>query len=315
VPTPTEKRILQERRARKSGDILVPILEKLLEVECIPEDEDDFAFLDMLMRVRSMPRSKGVFSPSMLGSCVRQAYFSKRGEEKHLSVSPQANGYFLHGNFVHFKWQFAMWKAMRAGMLELVMVPADDLDIRHGMFFNGERPGVEVRIINGDFGGTIDVLVRIMGKVYVVDFKGINLIDFQRTVKRGAPVSYRRQIVGYGQNVNDAGFLSEKIEACLLVSECKAGPVGGRGSPLALHETLVPIDEHLGDVQRRLRTLRWFDHRNEVPKPECVSTTQMKYQECPFSRFCREEVSAIQREREGRARERKRDWKVARNSG
>jgi hypothetical protein len=277
VPTPTEKRILQERRARKSGDILVPILEKLLEVECIPEDEDDFAFLDMLMRVRSMPRSKGVFSPSMLGSCVRQAYFSKRGEEKHLSVSPQANGYFLHGNFVHFKWQFAMWKAMRAGMLELVMVPADDLDIRHGMFFNGERPGVEVRIINGDFGGTIDVLVRIMGKVYVVDFKGINLIDFQR--------------------------------------ECKAGPVGGRGSPLALHETLVPIDEHLGDVQRRLRTLRWFDHRNEVPKPECVSTTQMKYQECPFSRFCREEVSAIQREREGRARERKRDWKVARNSG
>src|SRR3954471_23062977 len=117
--------------------VLVPILEELLERECIPEDEEDFAFMDILIRARALPRKKGVFSPSMLGSCIRQAYFAKRGTEKHESISTQRNGYFLKGNFTHFQWQFAMWKAHRAGMLEIVTVEDPYL---------GKRLAVEVRV-------------------------------------------------------------------------------------------------------------------------------------------------------------------------
>lgn len=341
MPTQTEKRILQERRAKKTGNILVPILEKTLEHEVLPESIEDFRFLDMLVKARALPRRKGVFSPSMLGSCVRQAYFAKRGTEKHMAANPQTNGYFLHGNFIHLKWQFALWRAHQLGLLQLVPVPIEqELAILREMFLSGTedhsdrdfvlwsdaldfygdgtRPGVEVRVVvDEDFGGTVDGLVRVPPfkrntKVHVVDFKGINVIDFQRTIKRGAKRSYRVQIVGYGDNVNRSE-LPYEVEDCLLVSENKAGPTNSSSSsPIALHETRVTIQEHLPEVKRRLKTLRWYDTRDEVPEPECVSTTHMAYQECPFNRFCREEVKAIQRERQARKANQPRDWKVAR---
>lgn len=321
MPTPTEKRILQERRAKRSGDLLVPILEEMLENEVIPETPEDFRFMDMLVRARAIPREKGVFSPSMLGSCIRQAYFSKRGVEKHVSANPTMNGYFLKGNFVHLQWQFAMWRAHTLGLIELVSVPItrelvilDGLcqfghleDKEHAKWsdalnFNGDctRPAVEVRVFGkeADFGGTIDVLFRFPGQrlVHVLDFKGINLIEFQRQVKKGAKRQYRVQIVGYGDIVNESQLIDEEVADAILVSECKAGPISGSGSPIALHETFVNLSEHIGEVRSRLKTLRWYDGRNELPPPACKNTTLMQFQECPFNRFCRDEVKAVQRE-------------------
>lgn len=333
MPTSTEKALIRQRRAKERG-ILVPILEELLEYECIPEDAEDFRFMEMLVKARALPRRKGVFSPSMLGSCMRQAYFAKRNVEKHRAPNTRANGYFLKGNFIHFQWQFAMWKAHRAGKLELVSVPIehelaillemreegmslDDYDAWAGalnFYGNGTRPGVEVRVIEDDFGGTVDVLPRIAKKVYVVDFKGINLIDFQRQLKKGAPPKYRKQIVGYCKRVVDV--LGLEVEGGLLVSENKAGPDNSASaSPLALHETFVPIEKYAGEVAKRLRTLNWHDDKNEVPPPECVSTAHMQYQECAFSRFCRVEVKAIQKEREARARKASPAWRVSRSRG
>ena len=307
MPTPTERRIIGKRRTSSSGAILIPILEKLLELPIEVETEEDFRFMEMLIRARAVPRAGGVFSPSMLGACVRQAFFSKKGVEKLAARSPQTNGYFLHGNFIHLKWQFALWKAQVSKMIAISPVPATrELDF----YGDGTRPGVEVRVIRDDFGGTIDAIVTLERRNYIVDFKGINLIDFQRTVKNGAPLAYRRQIVGYGMIAREA--LSLKLDGCLLISECKAGPTGGRGNPIALHETFVPIDEYSGDVERRLRTLRWFDAKDERPPPECVSTIHMGFQECPYNRFCREEVREIQRERERRQAKSPRDWKPAR---
>jgi hypothetical protein len=309
MPTPTERRIAHKKRNQESGALLVPILEKLLERECIPEDDEDFGFLDMLVRVRAQERAKGVFSPSMLGSCLRQAWFSKRGEEKLLAHSPQTNGYFLTGNFIHFKWQFAIWKAHRAGLLSLYYVDAGELATEEMLL----RPAVEVRVIDGTFGGTIDVIVvleTLQGKPRVVDFKGVNLIDWQRTVKNGAPLAYRRQIVGYSDLAERA--LGVEFGDPILISECKAGPVSGIPSPLALHETIVSRDEWRGDVKRRLKTLRWYDDRDEMPPPECVSTRHMSFQECPFSRHCREEVRERQREHEAQLAARAANLRVAR---
>lgn len=312
MPTPTERRIIEERKAAKRGDLLIPVLEKLMEHEVIPEDEEDFLFMDMLVRARAQKRQKGVFSPSQLGTCTRQAYFGKRGEEKHLIESPRANGYFLTGNYTHFKWQFACWKAHRAGLLELVTIKdASGLTLALPGYKVGERPAVEVRVVDDDVGGTIDVIVQLLGRpgATVVDFKGINLIDFQRTMKNGSPVAYRRQLVGYADLAN--AKLPINITEALLVSECKAGPFSS-GQPMGLHETLVPLDEYRGEVKRRLRTLRWYDARDEIPEIECVSTKHMQYQECPFNRFCREEVVARQRILAGRAEKSRGPVKIAR---
>lgn len=324
MSTPTERALLARRKAAKTGDVLVPILELLLENEVIPETPQHFSFMDMLVRARALPRRKGVFSPSMLGSCMRQAWLAKRGTEKHLSADSQRNGYFLKGNFVHLQWQFAFWKAHEQRLLKLVPVSiAHELEILDEMvaagkmlpdlrdpyaralnfYGNGTRPGVEVRVVDGDFGGTADVIAEIPvgAKARVIDIKGINLVDFQRTVKRGAKQEYRRQVVGYADNVNTV--LGLGIEECIILSECKAGPLPGRGSPIALHETLVRVEDYHGEMARRLRTLRYHDHTDEMPAIECVSTRHMGYQECAFGgRFCYDEVLAVQRQREAAQR-------------
>lgn len=307
MSTPTERRIVGKRRTLQTGAVLVPILEELLEKPVEIEDELDFRYMDMLVRARAVPRLGGVYSPSMLGDCIRKSYFSQKKEDRVPMMSPQTHGYFLHGNFIHLKWQFALWKAHRAKKITLAPVPA-----RGVLDFTGDgtRPAVEVRVKDGDFGGTIDAIIYIGRKKYIVDFKGVNLIDFQRTVKRGVKVEYRRQLVGYGMIAEKV--LNLDLAGCLLISECKAGPTGGRGNPIALHETFVPIEDHRGDVERRLRTLRWFSAKEETPPPECVSTIHMGFQECPFSGHCREEVRTIQRQRESRAAVEPRDWKPSR---
>jgi len=330
--------LIARRKAAGSGAVLVPLLERLLEHEVIPEDEEDFRFMDMLVRARALPRRKGVFSPSMLGSCMRQAYLSKRGETKLIAPDSQRNGYFLNGNFVHFKLQFAMWKAHRASLLELASVPiGGEVDIVMQLVIDGHvseqegrrwmdalnfygdatRPGVEVRVVDGDWGGTIDVLANLPTEVppeidaagdfyqygsYVIDFKGLRLDDYMKTVRRGASPEYRKQIVGYAGIANKVLALDPPVTECLLVCECKAGPVSGVGSPIALHETLVPVAEFDGEVQRRLRTLRHYDRKDDLPAIECVSTQHMGFQGCPFNARCRDEVLAVQRERERKAR-------------
>ena len=286
----------------------MPILERLLEDEVRVETEDDYRFIEMLLRARALPRRKGVFSPSMLASCKRQVIFSKRGVEKIQPRDPQTNGYFFNGDWVHAKWQFALWKAHQAGFLELVRVPAErrDLAWETGDAELGPwRWAVEVRVVDGDYGGTIDAIVEVSPEgrareTFIVNFKGIVQYDFMRTIKNGVKREYRQQIVGYGKLANSV--LGLDIEDCLLISENKGGPING-GSPIALHETRVPIAEHEGEVARRLRTLRHYDAKDETPAAECVSTQHMSFQGCPFSRFCRDEVLVVQREREKKARE------------
>jgi hypothetical protein len=283
--TALEKRIVEERRAK---GVLVPLLEMLLEQYQCVEDEEDQWFMIELMKARAKEREKGVFSPSMLSSCLRQSYFAKTQVEKRLPAMPRTNGYFVDGDFRHYKWQFLLWKLHRAGKLILL--------------------GCEVRVYhpNGDFAGTIDALVEIDGKLYVVDFKGMNVSDFQKLERYGTQVKHRVQIVGYGLILELSQtaegfmgtFLGLKIEGCLLVGENKGGP-SQSGSPLGLHEDFVPIPRYKSEVKRLMHKLRRYVDAEEIPEPACTSTRIKQYQECPFKYRCREEVERIQREREG----------------
>ena len=289
MATTTEKRIAQRRKAR---GILVPILEDLLERMCEVEDEDDIGFMVDLMRARMEPRAKGVFSPSMLSSCMRQAYFVKVGQEKRPALSPSSNGFFLDGDFRHYKWQFALWKAHRAGLLTLL--------------------GVEVRVHSaaGDFVGTIDAIVSINGRIYIVDFKGMNVRSFQKFVNDGITLGHGIQITGYGMIYTTNEDFVKHLEGGLLIGESKGGPLQS-GSPIALHEQFVPIPQFKAKVKKRLATLRRFVDNEEIPPPACVSTRHKEYQECPFAWFCRKEVLAVQRERERAARSNPSEQKVA----
>jgi hypothetical protein len=302
--TATEKRIIE---ARKAKGVLVPILQETLEREVRVEDEQDQWFMLELMKARAQPREKGVFSPSMLGSCMRQAYFAKTGMTKHPATSSRSNYYFLDGDFRHYKWQFVLWKAHRAGLLTLL--------------------GVEVRIHHpsGDFAGTLDGLVMFNdGKHTIPDFKGMHVRAFQEFEMYGAPINYKVQLVGYGEILNQNGGFYEgfmgyggggiQIDDVVLIGENKGGPGQRSDNQIALREEVIPLRKGRSAVKRRLHALRGYVEREEVPPPACYSVRLKQFEECPFAPNCREEVKAIQASREKTVKPRRKKLSVRRSS-
>src|SRR4051812_21371676 len=102
MTTATNKFLKQRIQSRRTGNVLVPILEELLELperEWRVEDAEDRRYMDYLFQARAQAREKGVFSPSMLGSCQRQAYLAQQQTEKREVPNPRRNGFFIEGDF------------------------------------------------------------------------------------------------------------------------------------------------------------------------------------------------------------------------
>lgn len=272
-PTPSEVSIKRSLRAK---GVLVPLLEDLLRDPVEPEDEEDFQFLDQLVRARGRKRKSGIYSPSMLASCVRQVYFVKQGEKQKRAKNKRTHGFFLNGNFIHFKWQFALWKLHRAGKLELL--------------------GVEVFVQSkkGDWGGTLDAIVRINGAVYIVDIKGRETNAFLKILAEGGPLQYHVQITGYAMLTSEIGH--GEIPKAIMLYENKNGPARVRNaSPIALHEEIVEVDKYRKTVSSRLERLRDYERREEIPPIECETTSSQKFLECPFFHICRGEIERYER--------------------
>jgi hypothetical protein len=132
-------------------------------------------------------RQKEVFSPSALGSCLRHVYLRRHHVELDIPFrrpfKPDANFYFLNGNFLHVKWQYVMHK-----MEQKINDPA--------IF---KVHGFEVPVLSKwkDHGGTIDAIVEIHGEPYLIDMKGLNVRSTMQVLHGDAPISYVIQLTDY----------------------------------------------------------------------------------------------------------------------
>ena len=112
-----------------------------------------------------------MFSPSGLASCLRRVYLSKNWKELGLTrvelPAIEPHYYFFTGDFIHLKWQFALYKL--------------SLLIPDFWLIECELP---VMSKHRDHGGTLDVLVLYKGEAFIVDVKGLNVEDFMATRKR-----------------------------------------------------------------------------------------------------------------------------------
>jgi hypothetical protein len=276
--TLTEEAIKNRRRTVESGAVLLPLFEELLRRPIKIEDDADVNFLTELARKQTRPRAKGVYSPSSLGSCLRQAYFSKTGKQAFPVERPVVNTYFSYGDFTHLKLQFWLHKLQREGKLELI--------------------DVELRVANrsGDFAGTIDAVVKINGVIYIIDFKGWNTMLFMSLVRNGLSEKEKQQIVGYAILLNSTDTFHFVVNDCLLVAEHKGGPIQGR-APFGFYEQHVYVSDAKEDVKRRIGRLRWHEEEDQVPDPECTSTKASQFCECVFNPHCKAEVRGIERHR------------------
>lgn len=288
MPTKTKTEQLIRHKRRRSG-LIVPLLEDLFQKPVEIEDAEDIAFLvDVLTSqiARANARvEKPLFSPSQLASCLRYVYLLKHhrelGIDRLKSTRVEPHFYFFNGNFLHLKWQFALWKLHRALPNEVFALHA-----------------VEIPIISkrGDHGGTVDGLCSVHGEPLIVDFKGLNVRAFTNIARGNLPVDYALQIGDYGMLYNSMVKNGKsELTRGLLIAENKGGP--DPKHLIALHEAEVEISVQLPEVRRRLKELRKHGEENTLPPPECQSTASIQFQSCPFRKFCREEVKEIQRQR------------------
>lgn len=285
--TQIEKRI---RHQRKRKGILVPLIEDFMTRPVNIESQADADWIHaltetMIEREERRRLDEKVFSPSALSECLRYIYFAKNFKElgipKVFTSRVEPNFYFLTGNFLHIKWQFALYKLDKI---------TDDDDFK--------LIAVEYQVISkhGDHGGTIDVLCEVDREPLIVDFKGLNVRDWGRIARNEIPHAYRIQCADYGMLYNASKERpTGKVKRTLLIAENKGGPTNDY--PAALTESEINVRENLPEVRARLEVLRTHEKENTIPQAECVSTHTVQFLGCPFRKYCKEEVQAIERER------------------
>jgi hypothetical protein len=286
--TKTEQLI---RHKRKRSGVLVPLLEDLFQRPVEIESDEDVEWITTLLRrmvERQQARTSApLFSPSQLAQCLRYVYLLKHHRElgisKTSSVRVEPHFYFFTGNFLHLKWQFALYK-----LEEYVNDP--EIFTLHG---------VEVPIVSKhrDHGGTVDALCSVYKEPVIVDFKGLNVRAFGEITRGFVPPQYASQLSNYAMLYNAAirNGDSPKISRGLLVSENKGGP--DPKHLIALHEIEIPVQTHLPEVRRRLKELRSHGKTDSIPPPECQTTKGIQYLGCPFRKFCKEEIREIESRR------------------
>lgn len=224
-----------------------------------------------------------VFSPSSLSACLRQVYFFKNHEELGIQWSflprMEPNFFFLHGNFLHVKWQYVLYKMGK-------VLDPDDFEL-----VVTEYP---IMSKHGDHGGTIDNVVRVQGEPLIVDWKGLNVRTFGKITRNEIPTAYTMQTSDYAMLYNSSRKRpTEKVERVLLMSESKGGP--DKMHPVALAESIITPNVKI--VRQRLEVLRQHEQENSIPEPECVSTQSFQFTDCPFAGYCKKEILAIEKRR------------------
>jgi len=302
MATKLEQRIRHEERRK---GILVPLLEDLFTRQVEIESEEDIEFISNLLRMQMIRQQDRVdwpvFSPSQMAECLRYVYLLKNHKRLEIprlaSVRIEPNYYFFNGNWLHLKWQFALYKLHKR---------IGDSNIFHLI-------ACEVPIVSKhkDHGGTVDGLVLIQNEPVIVDFKGLNVRTFGEITRGYIPAQYVIQLADYGMLYNSLKTVSSgnKITRALLVTENKGGP--DPKHPIALHETEISIQTHLPEVRSRLEELRKHASEETLPAPECTSTGTYQFQGCPFRGFCKEEVKRIERKRKRAEREDSKGLEIA----
>lgn len=204
----------------------------------------------------------GRFSPSSSGDskCIRAAAFQFVATSKKVKRDPEKELIFATGDALHLMWYgifLDMQKVLGKERFEVVKIEG------------------WVSLPELFFGGRFDILVRINGKLYIVDFKSINDAGFTRVMHgRGPNLDNRDQLIRY--------MRLKKVPLGILMylnkndSRWKVFVVEYRDHKDVWIKTVGWVKRAIGYLERQ-----------EVPPKhsECERDSSMARQ-CPFSYLC-----------------------------
>jgi hypothetical protein len=273
------------RRTQKTG-VLVPMIMNFMTQNAVEiETQADMDFMNNLIALtakREEMRRDGprFFSPSSIGEpCVRKAYLARHAVKVPGAPSPYGllpHFYFLTGNFLHLKWQFALHKMEQwIGNSTIFQVHAYELPVASK---------------HGDHRGTIDVVASIYNEPYVIDFKGLNTFSAKKISYGKIPLNYRIQVADYLVLWNSQRLKVDvkvpRIEKGLLIVEDKTG------GEQFLQEAVIRLSRDGKRARRKLQELREWEAKGQMPPPLCKSLKDKNFIGCQFRGICFDEVEA-----------------------
>lgn len=247
-------KMVKRAKARKR-DPLRPLLDEyLLTREDSPTRFLRPPFDDLTER----PRPPGRISPSSIGGCQKRAVFKFLGVKGFMKIDPDLQLIFDDGNWRHLKWGWTFYDMEAVLGKEKFEVISMEEDVSYDPLY---------------VAGSLDTVVRINGKKWVVDFKGANLYTWTDAFMNNEPkVDHIWQLMLY--------MKARRIRRGLLMYENKNN-----------QEVKVFVvefnDDDWSEVVRWIKPVIKKLRERRLPQMdhECTKGSRME-QQCPFSKWC-----------------------------
>jgi hypothetical protein len=254
------------KNARIKNDPLTPLIDEYFIKREKSKNRCRFFHPDLLPRARP----PGRLSPSSICGCPRAAVLKFTGEIKQSSgIDPELEAVFDDGNWRHSRlaWQFYdMQEVLGKNIFEVISV---EEHVQYAKFY---------------IDGHLDIVIKIRGVSYVLDFKGINSRGFEEIFKEDKPRdSHILQLITYEK--------MRKVRRGFLYYENKDDQrtkiFAVDWSPLAWVQVEVWVAEVLEAL--KLEQLPPAD-------PECKGGRYHFYK-CPYAKTCFGSMTAAEIER------------------
>jgi PD-(D/E)XK nuclease superfamily protein len=253
---PVEVRVLRDliRHMANEDDPLTPLLDDYyLKRDRAPQRLQDFT-IDLQPR----PRPPGRLSPSKLCGCERQAAFAFLGMPGKQIIDPAQQAIFDDGNWRHYKWD--------ATFLDMQLV----LGPRKFKVISIEEP---VELPEFYIAGSLDAVIVIKGKLYVVDFKGINQWGFERVFRDHKPhEAHVLQLITY--------MKARKVRRGLLLYDDKNTQKQAIFAITFTKKAWSEVEDWADNVLRRIT-----EQKLPPMSLDCQAGTFL-FERCPFASHC-----------------------------
>lgn len=264
---PSEVSVLNRllRNSKNERDPLTPLIDEYM----LKRERSKERCWDYPAEIEDRLRPPGRLSPSALCGCPRQAVYKYVGMEGRKKIDPETEAIFDDGKWRHLKLGW-MLKDMEAVLGKDVI---EVISIEENVWF----PDLFIA-------GALDIVVRIYGLLWVIDFKGINSYGFEYVFKNDQPkAEHVLQLIAYCR--------MRKVKRGMLLYENKNDNRKNIFVVRWTKERWSQVEEWCQEVIQAMEL-----RRLPPMHPDCQDGRYL-YTRCPFRRHCFGSQTAAQLER------------------
>lgn len=257
MPVGVEDRVLAnlvKHMHKEDEDPLTPLIDDYLTKRNRSENRLTEYTIDM----RDAPRPPGRFSPSTICGCERQAAFKFLGVPGRRVIDPEEEIVFDDGKWRHHRWQATfldMQEVLGRNVFEVLEI-------------EGESVIEDIYVA-----GSLDALVKIHGKRWVIDFKGANMWAWEYVYKNHTPIELHvKQLLSY--------MKAKRCKRGMLFYEQKDK------NRVAIFIVRFSAEQFREVEQWCERVVRKMDNHKLPPKSLECKKGRFVFEKCPWTHLC-----------------------------